>query len=696
MPTHEQCRQRVCLLCMSKTKTMRRITQASWNIIEENFIEGLDKNDDRLPCALCSTCAKVVSEYSRGIKSRHINVYDYSAIGRIITTRSTQSCSCKVCEVAQSIPENISKKVGAAAVPRRNVGRSSSANPCLGANSSSSSIPGKLLLCSTCLSVLARGCVHNCTKTSRVMNIQGLANEGTPKSKEKVASLIIHEKVQRSSDLNTSGNKNNTISLANVRGRPSVITCGVSETAGPAPKRRLFTGEDISAIQSDLDLSNTQTLRLAGHIRVAAADRHCIETNLKAVLQQRNHQLDGFFTLESKVSFGKNNPTGDDMDVVQRPFIFCNNVNGLVQEIQRYRDKSYTDIKFGIDGGGGQFKVCLTLHNFTNGDDNKSKRQCYVDGVAAKMRKDGSVKKSIIICLVPDIPENHHNVAMCWAKLALDDVMLPYTIATDLKLANILAGLMAHGSNHPCTWCDVTKTNMLKGECGALRTLGSLKSLYMNWQSAGSVRRLAKNFGNVIHNPIMKDEDTKLILDIIPPPELHLLIGPVTTMFQGLKTLWPEANRWTDLCNVEQEPYHGGVFNGNACMQLLQQIDLLVDPLSCPRQEYIAAFQDFASVVESCYGKHLSDNYEDAIKRFQHSYAKLNVRITPKIHAVFYHIKDFCASHRLGLAHWSEQAIESIHADFKKTWARYAVGCKNQRYGEQLLNAVKDYASKHL
>lgn len=91
-------------------------------------------------------------------------------------------------------------------------------------------------------------------------------------------------------------------------------------------------------------------------------------------------------------------------------------------------------------------------------------------------------------------------------------------------------------------------------------------------------------------------------MPMFAPPELHLLIGPVTTMFHGLKTVWPDADRRVDLCSVQQEAYHGGVFNGNACMQLLNRIDLLLDPLCCPRQDYIAAFCDFAGVVESCYG----------------------------------------------------------------------------------------------
>ncbi|OAF65040.1 hypothetical protein A3Q56_07225 [Intoshia linei] len=57
-------------------------------------------------------------------------------------------------------------------------------------------------------------------------------------------------------------------------------------------------------------------------------------------------------------------------------------------------------------------------------------------------------------------------------KLNIETLSLPYTIATDLKLANILAGLMGHGSNHPRS-------------CEKMRTIGNLKELYLTWEIAG-------------------------------------------------------------------------------------------------------------------------------------------------------------------------------------------------------------------
>ena len=42
-----------------------------------------------------------------------------------------------------------------------------------------------------------------------------------------------------------------------------------------------------------------------------------------------------------------------------------------------------------------------------------------------------------------------------------------------------------------------------------------------------------KTFGNVIHEPLVGAKDNDLVIDILPPPELHLLLGVVNTLFSG-------------------------------------------------------------------------------------------------------------------------------------------------------------------
>ena len=71
------------------------------------------------------------------------------------------------------------------------------------------------------------------------------------------------------------------------------------------------------------------------------------------------------------------------------------------------------------------------------------------------------------------------------------------------------------------------------GNMGDPRTIESLKKLLRDWEEAGAVHSDAKTFGNVIHEPLVGAKDNDLVIDILPPPELHLLLGVVNTLFSG-------------------------------------------------------------------------------------------------------------------------------------------------------------------
>ena len=72
------------------------------------------------------------------------------------------------------------------------------------------------------------------------------------------------------------------------------------------------------------------------------------------------------------------------------------------------------------------------------------------------------------------------------------------------------------------------------GNEGELRTLGDLRRLHREFFDAGEDFSKAKDFDNVIHPPIFKNPDETLVLDLIPPPELHLLLGSVNTLYTSM------------------------------------------------------------------------------------------------------------------------------------------------------------------
>lgn len=77
-------------------------------------------------------------------------------------------------------------------------------------------------------------------------------------------------------------------------------------------------------------------------------------------------------------------------------------------------------------------------------------------------------------------------------------------------------------------------------------------------------------------------------------------------------------------------------------------------------------------------------------------FKNVGLRITPKIHAVLFHISQFCVAYGYGLGVVSEQASESVLANFKKTLEKYLVSHHNPSFPKQLLRAVQDYADKHV
>ena len=130
--------------------------------------------------------------------------------------------------------------------------------------------------------------------------------------------------------------------------------------------------------------------------------------------------------------------------------------------------------------------------------------------------------------------------------------------------------------------------------------------------------KTAKHFGDCVHLPIVNASPNVLILDIIPPPELHLLLGTANILFNALLKVWPDATNWASNCHVGREAMHGGVFTGNSCMKLLNKLDILeaMGGGNATVDLYLQTFKDFHAVVNSCFGKNLSENYKACIKDF--------------------------------------------------------------------------------
>ena len=73
---------------------------------------------------------------------------------------------------------------------------------------------------------------------------------------------------------------------------------------------------------------------------------------------------------------------------------------------------------------------------------------------------------------------------------------------------------------------------------------------------------------------------------VIPSPELHLMLGPN----DELSKVWVDSERWLDTINVKKVDYQGGQFEGNECRAISKNIYVLGE-LSPPQ------FSQFVTIV---------------------------------------------------------------------------------------------------
>ena len=285
-----------------------------------------------------------------------------------------------------------------------------------------------------------------------------------------------------------------------------------------------------------------------------------------------------------------------------------------------------------------------------------------------------------------------------WLEMELHKLEFKFTIATDLKLCNILLGLMNHSSLHPCCWCDIDMYNLDKK--GNQRTFASLLDLFFDYFNANVDRSKAKDFGNVIHTSIIEDDCMDMSTPVVfkvPPPELHLLSGPTLHLYDSLDKLWPGVISWLDSINVKKTDNQGGSLEGNDCTKMLKNIEKLENICPDMFRGYVDTFKKFNEVLSSCYGNDLTKDYKDKLEEFRSSFLALNISVTPKVHAVMFHIEEFCEHSGTGLGPYSEQTSESLHHEWKKTRSDYHVKqTSNPKYSENLLAAVRKFNSLNI
>lgn len=214
-----------------------------------------------------------------------------------------------------------------------------------------------------------------------------------------------------------------------------------------------ITFEDIKELKRTLNLSENKTLKAARVIR--KGKRKILEGNLKSKLTHSSHVLDDYFEC---VNLDFTSETNGKVETISKDVIICKDLEKFIDYVICTRNVTEPHLKFGTDGGGKFLKICLSFQSskIVENEARVSRKE------QAENFKNSGVKKLFMLAIVQSTQENYNNIKILWDRLNINQFLSAErngTITMDLKLANIICGLMNHASTHPCTWCVSKKNN---------------------------------------------------------------------------------------------------------------------------------------------------------------------------------------------------------------------------------------------
>ena len=603
--SHEKNRLRICLMCKKSPKKKYFKTTGIVGDYLKILYPDFNINDLRLPAVVCDVCRLKLTRSAVNPSSNNLQMPDYKKyrFSSIKTRASTSEydCECTLCNEVRAKYRNLD-----AARDKK--------------NKNTAVVCEKR--CFKCFNVVGRGKRHQCNSVSLLKNIE--ANVVTKKSAEHLVSSLLKNKIIDNQEKHPGSHT--AVSLSQYHGKPMSII------VYPKKQRdvRKINSQDVVELQNHLNLSDRKVLEVSKFIRSKTNQRFIIEPNAYQKMIANSHNLEKYFNLHNfDFEIKKQN------NVTAHPSyaVVCTDLSRFISHVINKRDVYDFHLNFGIDGGGKSLKFTLAVQSKNEQAEKKTKF------------KDTGVKKIFLIALAQHTQENDHNVSSIWSQLKINDCLdeYPATITTDLKLSSIISGLSANSSFYPCIWCDISKDDL--NCCGILRTTQGCAQNYRNWCKDGSVKKKMKYFKSCINLPMFYSENDQLILDVMPPPELHLLLGCVNKLYEHLEKCNPNiAKKWARQCHVEKKFTNGGnySFEGNSCKLLLKNVDKLQQICEAENDimcmGYVDALRKFGVVVGDCFSVDLKKDYQRHIEDFQKSYESLQISVTPKIHAIFHHV----------------------------------------------------------
>lgn len=756
--SHDDNRRKVCAPCGKKIifgqnrPSRYFIDDDIEKLIVKHVYKAYDINNDKFPIGICRTCCQTLKEANNKIFKRpmpQMPLYEEIILPK--NTRSRQDiCNCFVCLTGRdtrhikTVKGRGHKRSFDIIIDSPRGKRGSSNVPSL-PKINRPKVKKTKTICNQCSAQIGQGLPHKCGKPFR--NVETMVKQLPDQQQEQIASGVIRRKTELENcpkrhiqdvqmSLSTQGQKLN-------------ITVNPTET--PQVK---FTEEKLDNFRVNSGSSANEMRRFTNFIRCTAG-KQSIPPYYREHISEQLKLMEHLYHAETHEFV-----CDDSGTLKTRPVVY-GNAEKIVDFVKNER-KITGDIKIKVmaDGGQGFLKICLSIYSeedlpqndiveseldflgdnhcfdTSNNHLNKGKRIPYADGGSmAKKAKVSSVKRVILLCIVPDIKKTYENMELLFDLIKLNNISFKFI--ADFKLLLTINGQQTASATYPCPYCFVTLGQLRNREdraleqlnagascssstgesssedSGRLKTYGDLRRDYEKYCTTGKNKKYAKNCHSTINPPLFAEDDDCKVLKKCVVPELHILQGFANHLFwSGLVPLVGEekALLWPKKLNIMYKGYHGRCFEGDGCRKLIKEADQLRDEKIYGDVgifkilPIIAAYKAMDKVVNCCFGarkvgpslglymKELRKAL-DAVKYID------DVSETLKIHVLTNHIEECLEfiENNDGLGTWSEQSGESIHREFLNTWKRYHINdIFHESYPKNLLAAVIEFSSLNI
>ena len=672
--SHEECRRQTCVGCCIQT---RDVISAAGQRLYTDLVADVPWDDPRIPLGLCRTCFRALEKLSQGLHSDDVPRYrefqNVVFLPRETRSSETIPCVCLICQVHYSGGlGNVSPLTDPRALKRgKSAGRPKKVRTEEEREVNFQCTPPQpITVCPRCLTPsVTEGDGHPCNVSGLVERMKDLAAKHITKVGEQVASSVLKAK---------SSSPGGTKYLSQPKGGRKV-PIGLGKVPQPEPTLE-FSVDSMAKMQKACGVRGTKGVVNLGTMLNKEAGEKVVESNLGEKLVARGNRLLAHYTVSNNVLI-KNEP----WKVVHTP-----EMEDLVCEVCELRGVSRDDVlvRLGMDKGQGSLKISFNLVDLSAPRFKKPK-----DGKTRVSRPlgefvDSGVEKMLLAAKVDKLDESHEAVKVLFGLIKLSNVKgrvvgpdgkvicQGFVLSADHKLINLAVGIMPHSSSYPCPWCDIDMYNLDK--CGNPRTFGQIRDKAIAYQS--SETNEGKDYLCCVEIPCL-GEPTQEVIDLIPPGQLHLLLGVVNKCVARIMKEWPGIQQWFDRCNFKACNRHGGKFNGNDCKRMTESNSMDILEALAEESQVGAIIRPFTDVLRcmdavssSCFGNVLDDDYMSRIEEFERLW-----NLTPKTkaggrrwfplaHALRFHVPQFCDRRDSALGPFSEQAGESLHHVLQDQW----------------------------